>query len=692
MKQFSIILMCIAAFAAEPAAQAQTARSAEALLEAAKKKELVSGDLEGAIRQYREILAKHSRNRGTAAAALVRMGQCYEKLGDAEARKAYERAVRDFSDQKEAVAEARTRLAAMGGATPKTRSVATRQVWTGPKVDSLGTVSPDGRLISYTDWATGNLAVHDLASGTDRSITNKTSWVDSPDWVEFSAISRDSKQVAFAWHSGKRFELKVANLSGDPNPRRIFDNEDVPWVAPFDWTPDGQWIAVQVERKDRIKQLALVSTTTGALRVLKSLDWRGSTKVSVSPDGKYLAYDIPVEPASEQRDIFLLATDGSREIPAVVHPGDDVVLGWSPDGSRLLFASDRSGAMGIWALPVDGSTRLSSPELLKPEIRGESIGVSRSGSLFFAVAAGTRDILTASIDFPSAQLAKSPALAISTQLGKNTWPTWSPDGKFLAYFTNRDPRGRSTVLNVRNIETGGTQSFGVSLNYPYFPRWMPDGSGIAVRAADDKGRMGIYRIDVANGAASLVPNGSGNLMPSGWSPDGKKLYATRSDPGTPAGMIVFERDLASGTDREILRLSDYAHAMVSPDGRQLAVFTRDRAAKTAIILLVPTAGGAAKEFLRFGPPTPAINVLEWTPDSASLVFRKHFTDDQEDPELWIVDVVGGTPRKIALTVRNLQKLWQLKIHPDGRRIAFIAGEAKNEIWALENFLPAPKGK
>jgi hypothetical protein len=53
------------------------------------------------------------------------------------------------------------------------------------------------------------------------------------------------------------------------------------------------------------------------------------------------------------------------------------------------------------------------------------------------------------------------------------------------------------------------QSFGVNLNYPYFSRWMPDGSGIAVRAADDKGRMGIYRIDITNGAASLVPNGSG---------------------------------------------------------------------------------------------------------------------------------------------------------------------------------------
>ena len=55
------------------------------MLEAAARKERVDGDLRGAIALY-EKLARGA-NRAVAAMALARMGQCYEKLGDADARK-----------------------------------------------------------------------------------------------------------------------------------------------------------------------------------------------------------------------------------------------------------------------------------------------------------------------------------------------------------------------------------------------------------------------------------------------------------------------------------------------------------------------------------------------------------------------------------------------------------------------------
>ena len=55
------------------------------------KKEMVDGDLKGAIDLYERILAQFSSSdRAAVAKALVRMGQCYEKLGSAEARKAYD--------------------------------------------------------------------------------------------------------------------------------------------------------------------------------------------------------------------------------------------------------------------------------------------------------------------------------------------------------------------------------------------------------------------------------------------------------------------------------------------------------------------------------------------------------------------------------------------------------------------------
>ena len=92
---------------------------AEIFLQAAIKTETVDGDLRSAIEQYKKIVALPGAGRATVAAALLRMGQCYEKLGNEElreARRAYEQVVREYGDQAATAAEARSKLAALAGA------------------------------------------------------------------------------------------------------------------------------------------------------------------------------------------------------------------------------------------------------------------------------------------------------------------------------------------------------------------------------------------------------------------------------------------------------------------------------------------------------------------------------------------------------------------------------------------------
>src|SRR5690348_1387207 len=129
---------------------AQKDDQAELLMEAAHQKQLVEGQLEQAIQLYKRIVQEHSGNHTLAAKALLEMGQCYEKLGNTEARKAYERLLRDYGDQNEAAAQARTRLAAISSKVASGSSeMVTRRVWAGPDVDAQGSVSPDGRYLSY---------------------------------------------------------------------------------------------------------------------------------------------------------------------------------------------------------------------------------------------------------------------------------------------------------------------------------------------------------------------------------------------------------------------------------------------------------------------------------------------------------------------------------------------------------------
>ena len=88
---------------------AQPKQTPAAALGAARHLEEAEGNYPAAIEAYKKIVAQAGKDRALAAQALVRMGQCYEKLGDLEARKTYERIIREFAGEKDAVTTARAR-------------------------------------------------------------------------------------------------------------------------------------------------------------------------------------------------------------------------------------------------------------------------------------------------------------------------------------------------------------------------------------------------------------------------------------------------------------------------------------------------------------------------------------------------------------------------------------------------------
>src|SRR6266700_3361887 len=164
MKQTLVVANLIMSAAFLATAQ----KTPESMLGAALHQEEVQGDLKGAIAAYQKVVAAPGVSRKTAAEALVRMGQCYEKLGDSESRKAYERVVREYADQKEAAALARARLGKEPGVSNSRMSY--RQVWKLPsEATASGPISRDGRYLPYIDWGrNGNLFLHDFSLNTNR--------------------------------------------------------------------------------------------------------------------------------------------------------------------------------------------------------------------------------------------------------------------------------------------------------------------------------------------------------------------------------------------------------------------------------------------------------------------------------------------------------------------------------------------
>jgi Tol biopolymer transport system component len=661
-------------------------QTAETMLEAARKLEVVDGDLKAAIEAYQQITARPGVSREFAATALVRMAECYDKLGDGGARTIYERIVREYADQQPAVATARARLA-----TSKPSTVATgmvhRKVWAGPEVSAESSVSADGRFVSYPAWDTGDLGLRDLVTGQNRLLTNNG--YARNEYAQGSALSRDGRQVAYAWYNGTdRYELRVVSTqsAGPGEPRKLYDNEDVDFLIPFDWSPDGRSVAVWLSRKDRASQIGLVSVPDGSLQVLKSLDWRGPTRMSLSPDGRHLGFDLPMSDAdANERDVFVLAVDGSRERHVVAGPGQDRFMGWSPDGRTLLFASDRTGALGLWSVPIRDGQAQDGPRLIKADIPAETIGITKSGALYTIAVTGSIDVHTASVDFSTGALVTPSRTVVQSFVGYNGGPDWSPDGSSLAYVSRRGPGGRDRVIVIRSLETGRNRDLAVAMSYAPVVRWAPDGRSFVIKGRAPNGREGVFRVDAQTGALTelvRVPGESGNSQ-AAMSPDGRKLYFWSGNVlrGTP-GSRFLERDLASGQERVLFGAGGPIYPDLSPDGRYLAGVVDDKDRKPVAVVLIPVAGGDGKELFRVRDAETLSRYIAWTPDGRGVVVPIR-AEGGFAP--LFVPVSGETPRKLDLEV----SLTGVRVHPDGRQIAFATTDSREwELWVLENFLPA----
>jgi len=252
--------LTICAVAAGIAPQAQT--RSELALKAAMDKEVVDGDLKGAIEAYKKVVANAGADRALAAQALVGMAECYQKLGDDESQKIYERLVREYGDQKHAADEARAHLAALRSAA-STSNRAARLLWTNPFAGSRGpdTVSPDGRFAGFTDGETGNLAIHDFATGTNRRLTDAGGWAVA--YTDAASISPDGQQIAYDMYLDREhaLELRVASIAkGESTPPtvalRTGQNEG---AYEIQWMPDGKQLVIVRASLDRTSQIGLVS-------------------------------------------------------------------------------------------------------------------------------------------------------------------------------------------------------------------------------------------------------------------------------------------------------------------------------------------------------------------------------------------------------------------------------------------------
>lgn len=236
---------------------------------------------------------------------------------------------------------------------------------------------------------------------------------------------------------------------------------------------------------------------------------------TLSPDGREMVF-IAVVAGHEQ--LFRRMLDGSRIAQLTRDDADHEDPAWSPDGRRIAYVLMRGGLEQIHLMNVDGT----GDEPLTPDnVKTIHPNWHPDGR---SLAYCTDDDLQPPKKNPAEIYSIDVTTRKITKLiegGVNTYPAWSPDGKFLAF---RRMLGE-TNSEVFLAGADGTNAHNLT-NHPAFdgwPAWSPDGRHIAF-ASNRGASYEIYIMDPDGSNVRKVANNDGRATAPAWSIDGKTIY------------------------------------------------------------------------------------------------------------------------------------------------------------------------
>ncbi len=663
-------------------ASAQRGNPADTLLGAGLHQEEVEDNCKEAVKTYERVIRQSGAPRSTAARAQLHIGMCLERLGEIQAREAYEKVVTRYGDQTDTVALAKSRLGQIAAEASPMPSLAA----TGPtKVVAAGTNGGWGAVTLDGRYAVSASQVRDLVTGQSREIDLAHGGTCNfyPDDFKV-ALSPDSRQLAYACVDSDSpridaFELRVIPLNAPAGtvPQVLAKGDEVTHVMPFGWSPDGKDVLALLRRSDYNFEIASVSVDDGTQRVIKRLDrWQWPESISLSPDGRYIVFDRPVEPGSRNRDVIAISSDGRSETPLVQDFARDTLPVWTPDGRAVVFARDRSGALGLWMVRVldgkpigDASVLRANTGVLRP------MGFSREGSFYYSHYVVQRQgIQTTDIDLASAAIVRPAARLDSRLAAWNSSPAYSPDGTSLAYLSKLPALSPFVTIVIRSLATGGEREIHTSLVAAGSVDWFPDQKSIAVigRASDGE-PFSVRRIELETGKEMiqrLVPT-FGLELPLRVSPDGARIFFVRRLTRAEDAVIAYDLENQRETRLLLAPSDEFADVVVSPDGRQIAVSRIDLRSRAKRIDVLPASGGESKA-LQVPGGFGFAKLVQWMPNGEDLLW---FHSNQT---LRLIPTNGGEPRSLGTgTLSGIAA-----IHPQGRQIATLGARQFEgpDVW------------
>ncbi len=537
-----------------------------------------------------------------------------------------------------------------------------RRVTMAPGWESAPALSPDGGLIAYASDESGNrdIWIVDVRGGNAIRLTDDPASDTDPAWFP------DGSALAFTSdRGGGRAIWKVLRLGGAPS-LLVPDAQDAAIAA------DGGQIAFAREGasgKARIWVAPMNDPTRARVLTGDNDGFWDHREPAFSPDGRTLCYH-------GLRDLWLVTIDGRPPRRLTKDDESDIEPAWSADGRYVYFSSFRGGAWAVWRVPFQGG----APRRVTQGTGAERHpSVSRDGKRMAVSTLSARpDVML--LDLSTRKEVRLPGLNPGSG-----GPAWAPDGHSLIFNSARIG-GRfdlwiQPILDLRASEQPRrlTDQPGSATS----PTFSPDGRWVAYYRVV-AGQRDIWIVPAAGGnPVQFTDDKAADFHPA-WSPDGTRLAFCSERDGTARIWMASVADgRPTGAPKPVTSGStaDQAPAW-SPDGKWIAYigYIGTTSARSSDVWVVDPSGVERPRMLA---TEGRASRVDWDPTAKGL-----FVSGQWDSSVSLRKYSLDTGQRILLDrpIRLGQNpdLSDFNLSRDGRFVAFRRDELSGDVWALES--------